>query len=77
VDHTRQLFKDSRFRALHGGFRLAVARGAFADLQAVDYLPLDHVCQHAGGLAVAGLAETGIPKTEKRRRLFPRTHDRN
>jgi hypothetical protein len=35
--------------------RPAVTRRAFANLQAVDGLALDHVRQDAGGLAVAGL----------------------
>jgi hypothetical protein len=36
--------------------RLAVAHGAFADLQAVDCLALDQGRERAGGLAVTGLS---------------------
>jgi hypothetical protein len=36
--------------------RLAVARGAFADLQAMNEFSFDHIRKHAGGLAVPGLS---------------------
>jgi len=39
--------------------RPAIAHGPFADLQAVDRFALDKIRQHAGGLAVAGLAALG------------------